>query len=52
MNLENYLIEIQEGNVFSKKPLIYKFEEWKYNKDSKLFIVGDSGSGKTTYAYE
>lgn len=37
-----------EALVFSDKPLLYKYDEWENESSNKLFIVGLSGSGKST----
>jgi shikimate kinase len=51
--MDTYLSRLKEVNyVISGKNKIYNFEEWKDNKQPVLFIVGLSGSGKSTIGKE
>ncbi len=47
-NLDKYLIQIQEGWIFSDKTISVDLHKFESGEKDKLLIIGFAGSGKTT----
>lgn len=46
--LENYLVYLNEGYLFSNKTISVNLDQFKTGKKNKLLIIGVLGSGKTS----